>query len=395
MKQILTFFIFLFISSAIFSQVKEDSKNFDFYTYGLFRAHLATFGGDAEVQDATPRVGFKVDYYFGEKSKYSVFFGSEFAVNLIDNKVSFDADPNQNNDGFAILEFRDTKSAFSTRLGFVGVNFAKCGTIKIGKLNSVYKDVAGKTDIFNVLSGQASYVYSPTGANGGTTGTGRVDGAIIYRNSFGNFDIGLQTQMRANGGNSFFDGYGASLRYYISDELSVATAFNKAFLGPKYENVKNLQGLEGDAWYFAAGFVYNKGPLFISGIYTQQENGDFFNTVTHPPGSLEDIVLTVVYPGKGYEIVGSYIFLHNKLKMMVGFNYKKPETDNYFIPEGFRKRFYIIGAQYNFLNYASVYSEFRLEDSINDLGETLPNVFLVGLRVDFYKTWRRNVDLKY
>ena len=62
-----------------------------------------------------------------------------------------------------MLEFRDKKSTFSTRLGFIGVNFAEYGTITFGKLNSVYKDVAGTTDIFNVMSGQESYVYSPTG----------------------------------------------------------------------------------------------------------------------------------------------------------------------------------------------------------------------------------------
>ena len=245
----LSFFVALFITVSSFSQEEEIPKNLDFNTYGIFRAHVATFGGEAEIQDASPRIGFKFDYHFGDSNKYTVFFGGEFAINLIDNQFNFEADPNTNDGGFAVLEFSDKKSTFSTRLGFIGVNFAEYGTITLGKLNSVYKDVAGTTDIFNVMSGQASYVYSPSGADGGETGTGRAEGALIYRNSFWKFDVGLQTQMRANGGDNFFDNYGASLRFHPTDHLTLGTAYNKALLGPKFLEIENLQGLEGDAVY--------------------------------------------------------------------------------------------------------------------------------------------------
>ena len=116
-------FIFLFISYSVFSQEEETPKNLGFNTYGIFRAHLAAFGREAEIQDASPRVGFNFNYHFGEKNKYTVFFGGEFAINLIDNQFNFQADPNTSDDGFSVFEFSDKKSTFSTRLGYLGVDF--------------------------------------------------------------------------------------------------------------------------------------------------------------------------------------------------------------------------------------------------------------------------------
>ena len=142
---------------------------------------------------------------------------------------------------------------------------------------------------------------------------------------------------------------------------------------------------------YTAGIVYNKGPLFLSGIYTHQENGDFINTID----PVEENIVSVVYPGKGYELVASYVILDNKLKLLAGFNYKKPETDNVLLPDGFRKRLYLIGAQYRFLKFASVYSEYKFEDSINGLGLTPENVFILGLRIDFNRTWSKNTDLNF
>ena len=75
---------------------------------------------------------------------------------------------------------------------------------------------------------------SPTGGDGGETGTGRAEGAIVYRNSFWKFDVGLQTQMRANGADNIFDNYAASLRFNLTDHLILGTAYNKALLDLKY-----------------------------------------------------------------------------------------------------------------------------------------------------------------
>jgi len=49
--------------------------------------------------------------------------------------------------------------------------------------------------------------------------------------------------------------------------------------------------------------------------------------------------------------------------------------------------------QYHFLKFASVYSEYRIEDSINALDRKTPHVFMIGLRIDFNKIWSKHIEL--
>ena len=128
----------------------------------------------------------------------------------------------------------------------------------------------------------------------------------------------------------------------------------------------------------------------ISAVFANQKNGDFINAIEFNSKDL----ITVVYSRKGYEIVGSYLFLNNKLKILAGSNYKKPDADSVHLPENFSKLFYLLGAQYQFIKFASVYSEYRYNDnSVNGLGIDRLNVFMVGLRIDFNRTWSRNIGL--
>ena len=85
--------------------------------------------------------------------------------------------------------------------------------------------------------------------------------------------------------------------------------------------------------------------------------------------------------------------MDKRLNVLVGFNYKKPETDNPNLPKDFKKQFYIAGLQYHFIKYASVYSEYRYEDSVSKIGKVPPNVFLVGLKLDLDKKWSKYFDM--
>lgn len=392
MKNIL--FILFILFSFLFSNAQNDPEkpNFELNLYGLFRAHLAAFGEEAEIQDASPRAGFRLDYHFGEDNRFAVFFGTELGINLINNQFNFSADPNGDATGFTVLEFKPDQSTFTTRLGFIGVDFDKYGLIKFGKVKSVYMDVAAVSDIFNVMSGQASYVYSPEGSDGGQTGTGRAESTIIYRNSYNNFDLGLQTTIVSQNGSNFFDGYAISLRYHLNKNITAGLTYNKAILERQFKELVNLHGLDGDPEYFATSITYATNRFFLTGLFTLQRNGDFANTYDFDSDTPIIDRKTVVYPGKGYELVGSYFLLKNKLLVLGGFNYKKAESDLKLLPNNFRKRFYLIGLQYYFIKHASVYSEVRIEDSINALGIKPDNVFMVGLRLDFNKLWQTNID---
>lgn len=389
MKNYIPFILILLLSLKMTGQQDTISPNLDLSVYTSFRVHLALFDQDSEIQDGASMAGFMFNYHFGKNKQFKAFVHGEFGIRLIDNEFSFQADPNTNDDGFTVLQFNDDPSTFSTRLGYVGIDFAKYGTISFGKLNSVYSDIAGQADIFNVLSGQSTYVYSPDGSDGGETGTGRAESAIVYRNVIGRFGFGLQTQMRARGGGNYFDNYGANLQLHVTDYLSLGAAYNKVLLSTQFEKLPNLQGLEGDPEYYTFSVQYKKGPLYLAGVYANQENGDFVNTI-----DLDMLQpATVVYSGKGYEFSGSYQLLDKRLNVLAGFNYKKPETDNPNLPDDFKKQFYIAGLQYQFIKYASVYAEYRYEDSVSKIGRVPPNVFLVGLKLDLDKKWSKYFDM--
>lgn len=379
-------FLFLFTNGFIYSQETDTLDNFQADIYGLFRTHIAFFDGEAEIQEASPRIGTRIYYNFGKDNKYKVFFGGEFAMNLIDSDFSFQADPNNNDGGLQLLEFQDQNSTFSTRLGYFGLDLDKYGVITFGKLNSVYKGITERTDIFNVMSGQAGYVYSPTGTDGGELGTGRADNAIKYHNKLGGFEFGAQTQLRANSSKGI-DEFSFSLLYNFTDHFSIGTAYNRVNLPNDWQEIDNLVGLEGDPEFYSINATYNKERLFLSATFATQENGDFVN-FTDPV--LDDA--TVIYSGKGYEFAGSYLLFKNKLKVMLGFNYKDPDVTINEFSRDFRKRFYLLGGQYQLAKFAAVYSEIKFEDSVDQLGNKLPNVYLIGLRIDFDRTFKRRID---
>ena len=85
----------------------------------------------------------------------------------------------------------------TNRLGYFELSADSFGSFTIGKQNSVYLETTKVTDIFNVYSALASatYVYG----DGGLTGTGRVDNAIIWTKDFqvgsGALSVGLQLQI--------------------------------------------------------------------------------------------------------------------------------------------------------------------------------------------------------
>ncbi len=85
----------------------------------------------------------------------------------------------------------------TNRLGYFELSSDSFGSFTIGKQSSVYLQTTEVTDIFNVYSAMASATYVL--GDGGLTGTGRVDNAIIWTKDFragsGTLTIGLQAQI--------------------------------------------------------------------------------------------------------------------------------------------------------------------------------------------------------
>ena len=94
----------------------------------------------------------------------------------------------------------DGGDVFTNRLGYFELSADSFGSFTIGKQFSVYQQTTKVTDILNVYSAMTSATY--VWGDGGLTGTGRVDNAIIWTKGFrtgsGTLTLGLQAQIIEN-----------------------------------------------------------------------------------------------------------------------------------------------------------------------------------------------------
>ncbi len=88
----------------------------------------------------------------------------------------------------------------TNRLGYFELSAGSFGSFTIGKQYSVYLQTTKVTDVFNVYSAMASATY--VFGDGGLSGTGRVDNAIVWTRDFragpGSLTLGLQAQVIEN-----------------------------------------------------------------------------------------------------------------------------------------------------------------------------------------------------
>jgi predicted porin len=316
-------------------------------------------------------------------------------MNMFKDNLTFNADANLSG-GFLILDKTQTQQVFGTRLGYLGIDMNKFGTVTVGKQWSVYYDITGYTDKFNVFGGQASATYV-TGTDGGGSGTGRADQALIYRNQFGPVLIGVRMQARTATNNHFLDGYGFSAQVNLLKGLKVGAAFNKAFPDDTVISRHEILGLTGQPTYLAVGVRYAIGNLLLAAVYAHETNGDL------TPGYINDstqgiLIPTVVFNADGFELYGKYNF--GKMDVLAGYNNYNPHVEDITTPTGqkpvspdFKRHYIIIGLEYHPINGAYFYAEQRISNGKTSLGTNEFNVFTLGIRIDvaaaFSKTIKR------
>ena len=361
------------------------SRGTDLRVYGTLRGHLAQYDDKEELQDAVSRVGFRFDRGFSDD--YTMFAGAEFGLNFFDAKSTLSVDPNGAGD-FASVAVGKSPASFAPRLGFLGLDFADAGAVSIGKQNSVYKDVADWPDQMDVLTGKGTFSFSPSGTDGGEFGTGRADNALIYRNDIGALKLGLQVQFNAFESTQAVDSYGASLRYLVFDGLTLGASYQQVSLDPSSVPLDSFRGLDGDPRFFAGGFEYSRGPFYLAGVYSEQENGNF---VTLEPGGLP---LSVFYGASGFDVMGHYAFTPH-WRVYLGASGVEPDSDDVLLHPDFRLRHYTLGLQYAFAPRdayeqppLSFYLEAQVDDSIDASGNEGADTLLLGLRYRFDHTWK-------
>ena len=356
-------------------QEPSDSLLLAIRPYGSFRGHFAIYNDEIEIQENGSRIGVELSVTQGN---VRYFAATELGINMFRSNVVFNADASTRG-GFVVIESDQQNQVFSTRLGFLGVDLGPMGTLTLGKQWSVFYDITGYTDKFNVFGGQASATYVG-GTDGGTTGTGRADQSLIYRNAFGPVRIGAQLQMRTVANDRFIDGLAFSGQFSPLRGLNLGAAYNRSFFNDLLK--ETTIGFGGDPSYFSAGASFSNPSWDIGLVFVSQSNGDVVESFI-----AQQEEAAVVFDARGME---AFIrFKLPKFAFLGGFNGYYPDTEDLPIYQGFKTEYYVLGMEFKPLAHAYFYAEYRLSQGRSSNGLSQFDVFTLGLRFDLERTWSR------
>ncbi|WP_299734883.1 porin [uncultured Endozoicomonas sp.] len=198
------------------------------------------------------------------------------------------------------------------RLGYVGVESEQWGSLAFGKQWSSYSQVAGWTDMFATVGGDASGFY---GKDAEVLGTSRADDALQYNGSFGGLSFSAQYQM---GDRDVVDldrdytnrdsAYGFAASYDLPMGLSFGVAYNEAKLDDLTENTVSDQSKKAKS--AIVGAKYEADKLYAALTYAELKDRNAHD------------YLGQVDKAEGYELYVSYQFQDN-LKIETGYNQLK------------------------------------------------------------------------
>ena len=254
--------------------------------------------------------------------------------------------------------------AVFSRLGFVGIK-TPVGDFSWGKQWSPYYDVAEFSDQLVVFSGLASGAFG-AGTDGGLAGTGRSERALLYRETWGPFAVGLQVQNRALTANDrhWADTFGGSFIYGKRYGFAAGAAYNEVRDGVANPTVNEPQ-LGDKAAIFGAR--YRGERFYVGGIFSILTQHEVDN-------------LGRRFDGNGFEAAARRNLIP-RLWLEGAFNYLRPNSDH---PGDFRVRFGAANVVYDFSVGSRLFFGFKLEDSRNSDGTPLArSAFAAGLNYTF------------
>ena len=382
--------VFFLCPAMAYTQDIKDSIEISVRPYVGLRGHLAVYDREMEVQENASRAGVDLSV---KKGKLAFIAGAEIQVNMFRGGSSFNTDGNLSG-GFLTIQSEQKQQVFGNRLGYLGVDFDKYGSLTIGKQWSVYHDITSYTDRFNVFGARASATFI-AGTDGGANGTGRADQSIVYRNQMGSLHIGTQLQARGGNNNRFIDGFGLSVQGEVKKDFYVGAAYNQAFLSENLLSSGKILGLSGHPTYISLGTKYIGGKVDFSIVGVLQKNGDFTQGYYYDPVSGE-LNPTVVFNAKGLEVFGKYKL--PKFAFLAGYNLYVPDTDGittifgqYPVNAGFGKSDLIAGVVYQPIEFIHIYSEQRMSFGKNALGDKEQSVFTLGMKIELSKRYKKRM----
>jgi len=331
--------------------------------YGSMRLFAEMGAEDASLNDGSSRLGMRLGRQL--KTGRTLFGRMEWKINLVDNDSQFVLGDSRS-DGILVRE-EESDSVFTTRLGYLGMRFENIGELTFGKQWSVYYDVAGWTDSFNVYGGSALSVFA-AGTDGGTLGSGRAEDAIIWRNARGKFSYGLQTQLKTAADGDDFESLGGSLIFAPNDSWEIGAAFAANHIEGAFEDITG----DDNSGVATVGVRYHSGPWNTAFSIATWDNHEsiFF---------ADD---TLIYDGVGAELYVDYEY-SNRLHIYGGFNYTDPDIDDPRVDPDFGLEQLLLGASWFATDESFAYLEALVSGGKDINGRSPDSVLSAGYRFDF------------
>ena len=327
-------------------------------TYGSLRA-LAVWDtdGHSEIRNNGTRLGVR-----GEKEligPLTAFARLEAGINMVANDRAIllvAGDPG--------TPIGQGAQAVVSRLGFVGIG-TPFGNFSWGKQWSPYYDVAEFTDQLQVFSGLANGAFG-AGTDGGLAGTGRSERALLYREAWGIFAVGLQVQNRSLTINDrqWADTFGGSVVLGEQTGFAVGAAYNQVRDGVLVPTINEPQIGDQSTIFgarFRSGWSY-AGATYA--IFKQHEIDDLGRR----------------FDGRGWEVAVRQHFTQ-RLWIEAAYNDQRPDSDH---PGDFRIQFGAANIVYNFSLASRLFVGFKLENSLrSDRTPLAESTFAAGLNYTF------------
>lgn len=360
--------------SADSSWLKNVAQGMD--VYGRLDGQLAFTKDDVQVANNSSRIGFKVEQAVFDH--LTVLGGGEWKMSLGTGDTTYNISENPDT-GLGTFQ-STTQQAFSTRLGFVGLRFGKCGTLTLGKQWGVYYDVSSWTDLYTTFGAHGSSTYN-AGTDGGQTGEGRADSALAYRVVLGALRIGVQAQFLPQR-SAVVDGLSASAVYQLGAGFRVGAAYSHSFLDFGTTPIAGYDGK--DAQAFTAGISFDRFGWKVAAV----------NTWTHDHEIVKTPSAAVMYDTLGAELYLSRRF-RDLVQAFAGLDFAIPRgLDARFVNPNYGTRDILLGARLLLDDQAGsfVYLEGRTGETRDANGTRADNVVMLGIR--FVYSLRRALELE-
>ena len=338
---------------------------------GFIDARVINTQGETEVVNGASRINF--DFKRQLKNGWQAFALLEWGVN-----------PVGSSDIVYSNRFESIQDEFLyNRLGYVGLKHDDYGQVTLGKQWGAWYDVVYNTNYSLVWDGNAAGVYTYNKDDGAVNGTGRGDKVLQYRNTWGDFHLALQAQLKSdefytcdivdisrsscevlwNQGNNaaqkveFNSTYGAALTYSVSPNLKVTAGVNRGQFDIVYADGRNQSVND---LIYGMGITY--GDFYKPGWYA---SANINKNENHDTDNLGRLIKDAV----GLESILSYRF-DNDIRTFVAYNVFDAGSDYVIQPnfnadpeDVFKRQFAVIGAHYFMAEDTILYIEARKDFS--------------------------------